>query len=221
MRFTRIITGTITAGLVGLVPVAVSSPASAATTYTTGVTATATAPGVVYGDDISITGAVTDTAGGSVFYGTATLQVYSTKTPVWTTIQTDDTAGSFYFFDVKPESNSQYQVVYSGFTATNGDVYQPSVSAPVSVGVQRKVTANNKTTTFFGKVTPDYAKKALKVERKFGKSWRKYKVIKTDANGKWRIKLPAPSRKKTFWRFSVAADTHFLGWSATGWTVRY
>lgn len=148
---------------------------------------------MTYGDDISINGAVTTSSGGSVIYGSVALQVYSTKTPVWTTVQTDDTAGSYYFFDVLPESNSQYKVVYSGFTATNGDVYTPSESAPVTV----------------------------QVERKFARSWRKYKVIKTDARGKWRIKLPAPTRRKTFWRFSVASDVHFVGWSAKGWTRRY
>ena len=51
MRFNRIITGTITAGLVGLVPVTVSSPASAAATYGTAVALEAGAPAVVYGDD--------------------------------------------------------------------------------------------------------------------------------------------------------------------------
>lgn len=221
MRFTRIITGVITAGLVGLVPVAVSSPAEAATTYATASSLAADAPGVVYGDEVSLQGGVLDSAGASAYTGTVSLQVYSTKTPAWTTIQTDTSPSSYYFYDVKPESNSQYKVVYSGATETDGDVYQPSESAAVTVAVQRKVTADNKNTTFFGKVSPDYAKKKLKVERKFGKSWRKYKVIKTDAKGKWRIKLPAPSRKKTFWRFSVAADTHYAGWSATGWTVRY
>lgn len=221
MRFTRIIAGAVTAGLVGLAPVAVGSPANAAVTYTTTATAAASAPGVVYGDDISINGAVTDVNGGSVYTGTASLQVYSAKNPVWTTIQVDESAGSYFFFDVKPDSNSQYKVVYSGITETNGDVYLPTESAPVSVAVQRKVKANNRVTTFFGKITPDYAKKAVKVERKFGKNWRKYKVIKTDKKGKWRIKLPAPSRKKTFWRFSIADDANFVGWSATGWTRRY
>lgn len=221
MRYTRIIAGTVTAGLVGLVPVAVSSPAEAATTYATASSLVAGAPGVVYGDEITLEGAVVDSVGAPAYTGTVSLQVYSTKTPAWTTVQSDTSPSSYYFYDVKPESNSQYKVVYSGATETDGDVYQPSESAPVTVAVQRKVTANNKETTFFGKVTPDFGKKKMKIERKFGKNWRKYKVIKTDAKGKWRVTLPAPSRKKTFWRFSVAGDTHYAGWSAVGWTVRY
>lgn len=221
MRFTRIIAGTVTAGLVGFVPVSMAAPANAKVTYGTATTLAADVPGVVFGDDVTLSGTILDQTGASVFTGTASLQVYSTKNPVWTEIQTDDTPSSFAFYDVKPESNSQYKVVYSGATETDGDVYTPSESAPVTVGVQRLVTADNKNTTFLGKITPDYAKKKVKVERKFGKKWRAYKVIKTDAKGKWRIKLPAPSRKKTFWRFSIADDADYFGWSATGWTKRF
>ncbi|PVG81726.1 hypothetical protein DDE18_17270 [Nocardioides gansuensis] len=166
-------------------------------------------------------GAITTTAGGSVYSGSATLMVSTVKSPTWTVVEVDETAGSYFFFDVKPDSNAIYKVVYSGSSSTNGDVWSPSESLPVTVGVQRKVTASTRGTTFFGKVTPDYTRKPIKVERKLGKQWRKYKTIKTDARGKWRIKLPAPSRKKTFWRFTVKGDTAYLGWSSTGWTRRY
>ncbi|EON22932.1 MULTISPECIES: hypothetical protein [Nocardioides] len=211
MRFTRIIAGTITAGLVGLVPVAISSPASAATTYTTAVTITASAPGVEYGDDITINGAVTDTSGGSVFYGTASLQVYTTKTPVWTTIQTDDTAGSFFFFDVKPESNAQYKVVYSGFNASNGDVYTPSESAPATVGVQRTDTLKTKGLVILGKIKPDFANKKVVIKRKKGKKYVAWKKIKTNNKGAFRFK--APNQRGFKFSVTVPSDTHYFGFT--------
>ena len=211
MRFTRIIAGTITAGVVGLVPVSVSSPANAAVPYTTVVAATASAPGVVYGDDISINGAVTDTAGGSVFYGTATLQVYSSKNPVWTTVQTDETGGSFYFFDVKPESNSQYKVVYSGFTATNGDTYSVSESAPVTVAVQRADSLKTKGLSVIGKIKPDFAKKKVVIKRKQGKKYVSWKKVKTDSKGVFRFK--APSQRGFKFTVTIPSDTHYVGFT--------
>lgn len=211
MRFTRIIAGTVTAGLVGLVPMAVSSPADAAVPYTTVVAATASAPGVEYGDDISINGAVTDTAGGSVFYGTATLQVYSSKNPVWTTVQVDDTAGSFYFFDVKPESNSQYKVVYSGFTATNGDTYSVSESAPVTVAVQRTDSLKTKGLSVIGKIKPDFAKKKVVIKRKKGKKYVPFKKVKTDSKGVFRFK--APGKRGFKFTVTIPSDTDYVGFT--------
>ena len=211
MRFTRIIAGTITAGLVGLVPVAVSSPANAATPYTTVVAITASTPGVAYGDDITIDGAVTDNTGGSASFGTATLQVYSTKNPVWTTVQTDDTAGSFIFFDVKPESNAQYKVVYSGFTAANGDTYSASESAPVAVAVQRTDSLKTKGLSVIGKIKPDFAKKKVVIKRKQGKKYVSWKKIKTDNKGVFRFK--APNKRGFKFSVTIPSDTHYVGFT--------
>ncbi|WP_107771177.1 hypothetical protein [Nocardioides sediminis] len=223
MRFTRLIAGLTTAGLLGLAPVAISSPAEAAVTYTTSSSIAASASQVIYGeDDLSINGAVLTAAGGSVYYGSVALQVYSAKNPVWTTIQTDDSAGSYFFFDIKPDSNSLYKVVYSGTTASNGDVYTPSESAPLAVGVQRKVVLKNPRGTLIkGKVTPDYGKKPIKVQKKVGKKWKKYKTFKTSKAGKYSFKLPAPRRGKWKWKITVKGDASYTTWSTTGTTYSY
>lgn len=223
MRFTRIIAGTITAGLVGLVPVAVSSPASATVDLTTSSTLTADPAGYTVGDSIFFTAGVVASDGAAPDYGLAYLQILTSSNPTWTTVATDDSASYVSFSDVTAVENAQYKVVYGGYVAqsTTQDNYAASESAPFIIEVAREVTASNASTRFFGKITPDYAKKSVKVERKFGKNWRKYKVIKTNSKGKWSIKLPAPSRKKTFWRFSIKSDAQFVGWSATGWTRRY
>jgi len=211
MRFTRIIAGTVTAGLVGLVPVAFSSPAQATVTYPTVATAEASAPGVIYGDDITINGAVTTSTGGTVTSGSAALQVYSSKTPVWTTIQTDESAGSYVFFDVKPESNSQYKVVYSGATETNGDVHTPSESAPVTVAVQRKTVLKTKGLVVIGKIKPDFAKKKVVIKRKKGKKYVAWKKVKTNSQGAFRFKAPG-SRGFKF-SVTIPADTHYIGFT--------
>jgi hypothetical protein len=223
MHISRIITGLVATGLLGVSPLAVGAPASATVNLASSVTFQVDDRVVEYGGTTDITGAVTGSDGATVYDGTVTLYTLTSTNPTWVPVATDDASGFFWFQGLKPATNSQYKVVYSGYTATASfeNNYSPSEAAPAAVGVRRKVTANNRRTTFFGKVTPDYAHKAVKVERKFGKNWRTYKVLKTSSRGKWSIKLPAPSRRKTWWRFTVKSDSNYLGWQAKGWTVRY
>lgn len=212
MRFNRMITATVTAGLVGLVPVAVSSPASAAATYGTAVALEAGAPAVVYGDDVTFSGGVADTtAGNSVITGTVSLQVYSAKNPVWTEVQTDTSPSSFYFYDVKPEMNSQYKVVYSGATETDGDVYTPSESAAVTVGVQRKTVLKTKGLVVIGKVKPDFGKKKVVIKKKTGKKYVAFKKVKTNAKGAFRFK--APSNKGFKFSVTIPTDANYIGYT--------
>lgn len=212
MRFTRLIAGLTTAGLLGLAPVAISSPAGAATTYATASSISASVPQVTYGDDnLSINGAVTTDAGGSVFYGSVALQVYSAKNPVWTTIQTDDTAGSYFFFDIKPDSNSQYKVVYSGFTASNGDVYTPSESAPVAVGVERKAVFKTPGLLLVGKIKPDFKGKKVILKRKKGKKYVAWKKVRTNRKGAFRVK--APNRRGFKFSVTIPSDKLYVGFT--------
>jgi hypothetical protein len=212
MRFTRIIAGTLTAGLVGLVPVAISSPAEAAVTYQTVTTAESSVPSVTYGDDnVLISGNVGTTTGGTVTSGSVVLQVYSSKNPVWTTIQTDPTAGSYIFFDIKPESNSQYKVVYSGFTEANGDVYTPSESAPVAVSVERKAVFKTPGLYLVGKIKPDFARKKVILKRKQGKRYVAWKKVRTNRLGQFRVK--APDQRGFKFSVTIPSDRHYIGFT--------
>ena len=223
MRTSRIITGLVATGLVGLTPLAVSAPAEAAGgTWGTTIAITPSESRVVYGDDLWITGTVAtgDATGDTWLYGTVTLLAMPAGATTWTTVATDDTYGSFSFYDVKPSLTTAYKVVFSD-TDPDTYAYAASESPGSAVGVQRKVRVDNRRTTFFGKVTPDYAHRPVKVERRFGRQWRTHKIVRTDARGRWSIRLPAPSRRKTHWRFTVKSDSSYLGWQAQGWTVRY
>lgn len=212
MRFTRLIAGLTTAGLLGLVPVAVSSSAEAAVTYTTSSSIAASAPEVTYGDDnLSINGAVTTAEGGSVYYGSVALQVYSAKNPVWTTIQTDDSAGSYFFFDIKPDSNSLYKVVYSGTTASNGDVYTPSESAPLAVGVKRKAVFKTPGLFLVGKVKPDFKRKKVILKRKKGKKYVAWKKVRTNKKGAFRVK--APNKRGFKFSVTIPGDKKYTGFT--------
>lgn len=228
MRFKRIIAGTITAGLMGVTPLAMSAPATAdGLTFTPVVTFEINSvygPPYTYGADFYVSGKVEDAATTETpLGGQALLQVLTPSNPVWTTVATDDSPG-YLFFDggFKFTSNAQFKVVFTGYTAANAyqDTFVAAESAVINAPVMRSVQAGNKGTTFSGKITPNYAKKKVKIQRKANGKWRKYKTITTDGRGKWRITLPAPSRKKTYWRFSIPGDANFVGWSATGSTWR-
>src|SRR5687768_8124553 len=112
MRFTRIIAGTVTAGLVGLVPVAVSSPANATVNLTTATTvSTQTEVPITYGDELTLSTDVTASDGASAYKGTVTLYQSTPAVPAWTAVATGTT--SYESFDVKPTVNTAYKVVYS------------------------------------------------------------------------------------------------------------
>ena len=232
MRITRLVAGTVTAGLVGITPIAISAPANAdGQTYTPVVTATLNiedspfeAP-YMYGGGFYVSGTVTDPSGlydGNSAADVAYLQVYTSSNPVWTTIATDDSPG-FLFFDADFTftENAQYKVVFPGATASSAyeDTFLAGESAVMAAPVTRKVAFSNpKGTLIKGKVTPNYGKKKIKVAKKVGKKWKKYKTFKTTAAGKYRFTLPAPRRGKTQWRITVPGNAQFTAWETKGYT---
>ena len=104
----------------------------------------------------------------------------------------------------------------------NRESYVAGESAVMAAPVTRSVVLKNpKNTLIKGKVTPDYNRKPIKVHKKVGKKWKKYKAFKTSKAGKYSFKLPAPRRGKWKWRISVKGDANFTGWSTVGTTYSY
>lgn len=207
MRISRLVSGVVVAGLVGVVPVAVSAPANAAALGSTTTLALSTpAEDITYRDSLSFSGNVRGSDGSAPLGGTASLQVFTAAAPVWTTIQTDSTASSYFFSDVTAGSNAQYKVVFGG-AADSRNTYGPSESAPVSVAVQRKVKAKTKGLSVIGKVSPDYRKGKVKILVKKGKNFKKYKAFKTDKKGRFTFRAP----KRNGFRFvvSIPGDATF------------
>lgn len=230
MRINRLVAGTVTAGLLGVTPIAISAPAHAdGQTYTPVITANLnvtdspfTAP-YMSGGGFYVSGTITDPTGiESPSGGQAYLQVLTTSNPVWTTIGTDDSPG-FLFFDADYEftENAHYKVVFTGSTAINqyDDSYVAGESVAIAAPVTRKVVFSNPRSTLIkGKVTPDYGRKKIKVAKKVGKRWVKYKTVKTTAAGRYRFTLPAPRRGKTLFRITVPGNAHYTTWETKGYT---
>lgn len=232
MRITRLVAFTVTTGLLGVTPLAISAPAHAdGQTYAPVITATLNvedspfeAP-YMYGGGFYVSGTVTDPNGlydANSDADVAYLQIYTASNPVWTTIATDESPG-FLFFDgdfTFPE-NAQLKVVYPGAAAAYSfqDSFTAGESVPINAPVTRKVVFKNpKGTLIKGNVSPDYGKKKIKVAKKVGKKWKKYKTFKTTSAGKYRFTLPAPRRGRTQWRITVPGDAKFTAWETKGYT---
>lgn len=232
MRTNRLVAFAVTAGLMGVTPLAVSAPAHAdGQTYAPVITVNLNIedspfdPPYMYGGGFYVSGTVTDPAGlydANSDADAAYLQIYTPSNPVWTTIATDDSPG-FLFFDgdFSFSENTQLKVVYSGAPAAYSyqDTFTAGESAIVAAPVTRKVVLKNpKGTLLKGKISPDYGKKKIKVAKKVGKKWKKYKTFKTTSAGKYKFTLPAPRRGKTQWRITVPGDSKFTKWETKGYT---
>lgn len=221
MRITRLVAGTVTAGLIGLTPIAIAAPSQATENLTTVTVATPSETTLEYGDDFYVNVDIDASDGFAPSDGTSTLYALEAGSAAWVPVATTTNAYAS-FYDVKPAMNTTYKVVYSGFTATASyqDNYAPSESATFTVGLTRKITYPSSGFVIKGKVSPKYAKKkiVIKASRKQNKGYQAFKTIKTTSAGKYRITLP--KRGGTwYWSFAVKGDSKFL---ATGfvWETR-
>jgi hypothetical protein len=229
MRITRLIAGTVTAGLLGLTPIAVAAPSQAATENRT-TTTTLELPYIdpasppAYGEGLTIRGAVVDNTGATTYKGTVTLYQVTAANPAGVAIATVPAGGYLAFPEVIATESSTFRAVYSGYAATSTyeHNYAASEAVPVAVPVTRKVVLKNpKGTMLKGKITPNYGKKKIKVQKKVGKKWKKFKTFRTTSAGKFRFTLPAPRRGKWQWKITVPGDSQFATWSTIGRTYSY
>lgn len=213
MRINRLVAGTVTAGLLGLTPIAIAAPSHATENLTTTTVATPSETELEYGDDFYVSVDVDASNGSSAYQGTSTLYAMEAGSSAWVPVATG-TSATASFYDVKPKISTTYKVVYSGYTATSTyeDTYAPSESAAFTVGVARKITFPSSGFVLKGKVTPDYSKKkiVIKVSKKQNKGYKGFKTIKTNKAGKYRVTLPR--RGGTwYWSFTVKGDAKYLG----------
>ena len=212
MRITRLVAGSVTAGLLGLTPIAIAAPSQATVTLSTATVATPSETRLVYGDSFDVSVDVDGSDGQGVYDGTSTLYAMEAGSTAWVPVATG-TYPTSSFYDVKPATETTYKVVYGGYTATSTyeDTYTASESATFTVQVARKITYPSSGFVIKGKVTPDYAKKkiVIKVSKKQNKGYKSFKTIKTTSAGKYKITLPR--RGGTwYWSFVVKGDDRFL-----------
>jgi hypothetical protein len=209
MRITRLVAGTVTAGLLGLTPVAIAAPSQAANTYKTTTVAVPDKTQIEYGDETFVSLDVDAADGSSPRKGTATLQAMEAGSSNWVTVATNASARSD-FLDVQPEMNTTYKVVYSGYTAIDGDIYAASQSAPFTVDVARKITYPRWGFVLEGKVKPNYGEKeiVIKVSKRKNKGFESFKTITTTSTGTYKVTLPRRGGI-WYWSFTVKGDSRY------------
>lgn len=213
MRTTRLVTGLVTVGLAVTGPVLLSaSSAQAATTVASTVAVDPlSSTSIVYGDDIYISGHVTTPTGQSPNTPTTVYLVVQTPSnPTFTTVGTS-ASGYFFFENVVPQTNATYEVVFPGGTSGFGGsavTMAPAVSAPIVISVARKVDAKTKDLRVLGKVTPDFAKKKIKILQVLKhKKTKRYATVKTNKSGKFSFK--APRKNKFKFVVVIPADANY------------
>jgi hypothetical protein len=217
MRTARLVTGLVTVGLAVTGPVLLSAvPASAATTVPSTVSVDPlSSTSIVYGDDIYISGHVTTPDGQSPNTPTTVyLMVQTPSNPTWTTVGTS-ASGYFFFENVVPQTNATYEVAFPGGTEGFGAsavTMAPAVSAPIVISVARKVDAKTKDLRVLGKVTPDFAKKKIKILQVLKhKKTKRYATVKTNKKGKFSFK--APRKNKFRFILLIPGDANYTATS--------
>lgn len=135
------------------------------------------------------------------------------------------TTDSAYLYDSVPaRGNAVYTVNYAGGTGGYPQVNYAPTSASYSVnGVQRALstkTLSGKRAGFTGKLTPA-AKTKITVFKKAGKKYKKFKTLKSNKKGKFKVVLPAPRRGKFYWRIVFKGNKQFAASTIKGSTYKY
>ena len=227
MHITRLVAGTVSAGLLGLTPIAVAAPSQAADTWSTTTTATPDDAVVTYGDDLYVNVDVAGSDGLGPSSGTSTLYAMEAGSSAWVPVATGAYPGSD-FYPVKPRMTTTYKVVFNGWTepvqTAYSDNYTPSESLPFTVAVQRNVKIDNAKArlTIKGKIKPDYKRKKVKVQIKKGKRYVTFKTVKTTSRSTFQVRLPAPRRGgKLYFKITVPGNAQFVQYSEVWYTYSY
>ncbi|HEY0952941.1 hypothetical protein [Nocardioides sp.] len=214
MRTRRLLAALTTAFVAGpALAVATAAPAAAATaTHIVGSDGGAwisgpgyrTQPGVpVFGDSLSLSINVVTDSGEQVYDGTLTVQRQLAGQSTWTTVASSTSA---YLYDsTSAKGNATYRVIYSG----SGD-YAGS-TATVAAKIQRKfdiTPTSGRTAGMKVKVSPKY-KGAITIMKKQGKTWKKFKTVRTNSKSRVSFSLPAPRKGKYFWQLVIRSSKAF------------
>jgi hypothetical protein len=213
----RALVGLLSVALLGLVPVAFAGPAHAAAE--TRIVAESVKR-ATYGDEFAADGKVQYYNGSSwqaVTSGGLVLERQKAGSTSWTTVASDDSAGSFYFYPVKAVSNATYRLVYQGDSSFN------ATQVSWKVRVQRQIPVDvNRRLVMKGKVKPTWKRKPVMIQVKKGKRWVKYAQVKTNRRSRFSKKLyVTPGGAKTYFRAYVKGTTQFVATkSQVWWTQR-
>ncbi|WP_435741591.1 hypothetical protein [Nocardioides sp. SYSU DS0663] len=217
MRARRLLTATLAATLLAPAGALTATPATAAeATRIVGASGEPwlepssyrTQPGAPkFNDSVSLQINVETTSGERVFNGGLTVQRKLAGKSGWVTVASSDSA--YLYETIKAKGNATYRVLYAG-----DETYAPTEDS-AGLKVQRdlgtKPVERSGKLLIEGKVKPGYKKKKVVVQRKNGKKWTKFSVVRTNAKSAFTARVKAPARVggKIHYRVVVPAGGGF------------
>ena len=223
MRTTRLIAGTVSAGLLGLTPIAIAAPSQAADTWTTTTVATPSVAQVEYGDDfyVSVDLASSDGYSPGSTDGTVTLMAQEAGSAAWVPVATaENTYASFY--DVKPQMNTSLQGRLQRLHRPRpGHLRRQLHAQRVRALHDRRRAQDHPPQLRLRDQGQGHAqttrrrRSSSRSPRRRRRATRSFKTIKTDKKGKYKVRLPR--RGGTwYWSFTVKGDSKYLA-NGFGW----
>ena len=155
-----------------------------------------------------VTYVLPDTTVQPVTAGSAVLQSRHPGT-VWTDVRTDADAGDLDYgtYGSHANGNTQYRVHYLG--GTDGTTtWDPGFSNVVTVLTLWKLNEKGSCAghcRLYGHLSPTAKHHAVTIQVKHG-TWKKYKVVKTDAKSSWTAGVVATFGKGTLYRAVVTGN---------------
>ena len=231
MRFSRLVTALLGAGLLSLPVVALgAAPAQAAGSFQTRITIAREPAVQLYNKPVQVGGKLESFDGATwtpVGDGeTLTLERRLAGATAFVAIgtATADSEG-VAIFTTTAVSNASYRVTYAGgnLSTDPSTIYLPSASGAVGVKVARNLGARKDKISgpkfrFFGKVSPKYARKKIVLQKKLGGgAWKTIGSQKTTRRSRWSfIVFARSSRGVVRYRTFTPKSTKFIkSYSAT------
>ncbi|KRC50143.1 hypothetical protein ASE19_16155 [Nocardioides sp. Root79] len=150
--------------------------------------------------------------------GTVQVQRQIVGQTAWSTIYTADLAANFHpSWTFAPTYSASYRVVYSGYSDASNS-FGAATGGSYRVNVARNLHDNyrSSTRTFYGKVSPKYAGRAIVIQkstcarpRLASCRWGAYKTIRTNSTSNFSLRLPV-YRTKTHFRAVIAASNGYV-----------
>lgn len=243
MRLKRFLVGSVTAALLGALPVALTTTtAEAAPSHQSNIQIDAQSKGsYLYRQSVVIKGRVLveglgECAGGSAWCrppdtaGEVQLYRQYAGSTVWQKVASHSNEASDYYFTTTAWQNATYLVRYTGgtlSTSSGSHTFQMKDNRRyIKVGrhPHGKVVKSGGRLYFRGNVDPGYAYRYVSIQKKACSScsWRTYKKVKTNRYGAYSGRVYAPSSGRWYWRSLVpgAAPTWANGYSSTWFTYK-
>ena len=167
-------------------------------------TLAASAPSVVYGKPVTLTGSLTQGAAalGGAWVGLWSQPVGATKFSQIMTISTG--AGGTYSATVKPTKRTVYKATYAGISP------EPTVSVSVAHLLTLSVVRKGSKATIRGRLGPSHPGRLVVVQVSTGSSWKTLARLKTSKRSTFRALRRVKPRGKIKFRAKTVADRDHL-----------